>query len=311
MSTFLPKIKNIFIGLFILVVGLFAIFYQPDRSVEDLIPIYTNDNSRFISLYGMNVHYRDEGVRSDSIPLVLIHGTSSSLHTFEKVVDSLKKYRRVITLDLPGFGLTGPNEENEYSCSYYARFLATFFKFIDVTVCDIGGNSLGGGIAWYYTVAHPTKVRKLFLIDATGFPDNNLNATLGFKLAAIPVLNNLIKYITPKFIIRKSLVGVYGDTSLVTQELVDRYHDMAIRKGNRKALVNLFNNRKKLDYKKLSTITCPTLIIWGEKDSLIPVTNAYLFEKYIKGSKLIVLQDVGHAPNEEVPEIVAELILNF
>jgi len=311
MSTFLTYSKNIFIGLLILVVGLFAIFYQPDRSVEDLIPIYTNENSRFISLYGMNVHYRDEGLRSDSVPLVLIHGTSSSLQTFEKVVDSLKRYRRVITLDLPGFGLTGPNEENEYSCSYYARFLATFFKFIDVSVCDIGGNSLGGGIAWYYTVAHPTKVRKLFLIDAAGFPNHNLNTTLGFKLASIPVLNNLIKYITPKSVIRKSLEDVYGDTSLVTQELVDRYHDMSIRKGNRNALISLFNNRKKLDYKKLSTITCPTLIIWGDKDPLIPVANAYLFEKLIKGSKLIVLQDVGHVPNEEVPKIVAELILSF
>lgn len=311
MNTFLAFSKKIFIGLLMLVLVLFGVFYQPDRSVDDLIPLYTNENSRFVSLFGMNIHYRDEGVRSDSVPLVLIHGTSSSLQTFEKVVDSLKKYRRVITLDLPGFGLTGPNEENQYSCSYYANFLTTFFKFIDVSVCDIGGNSLGGGVAWYYTVAHPTKVRKLFLIDAAGFPNHNLNATLGFKLASTPVLNNLIKYITPKFIIKKSLEGVYGDTSLVTQELVDRYHDMAIRKGNRNALISLFNNRRKLDYSKLSTITCPTLIIWGEQDALIPVANAYLFEKYIKGSKLIVLQDVGHVPNEEVPKIVAELILSF
>ncbi len=305
---FLRNIIGVLLVVFLLLLG---VFFQPDKSLEELTPTYTNHQSRFISLYGMNVHYRDEGVKNDSIPLVLIHGTSSSLHTFEKMIDSLRNHRRVITLDLPGFGLTGPNEENYYSYNYYTQFLGAFLKFIDVSVCDIGGNSLGGGIAWYYTVAHPTKVRKLILIDPTGYPTVNTKGALGFKLAATPVLNNLIQYITPRSIIKQSLEDVFYNKELVTEKLIDRFHDLAIRKGNRKALISLFNHRKKLDYQKIATITCPTLIIWGDKDQLIPVSNAYLFEKNIKGSKLIILQDIGHCPNEEVPYIVSELILNF
>ncbi len=315
MPRIMKKIAK-FIGYFllstvILLLVLFVVFFQSDKSVEELKPLYTNAESEFMPLMGMQVHFRDEGNAADAVPLLLIHGTSSSLNTFEAVVQRLKTKRRIISLDLPAFGLTGPNPENQYGFAYYNRFLDSFLTRLNVGVCDIAGNSLGGGISWEFTVAYPEKVRKLILIDATGYPSINTKGSLGFKLASTPVINNLLLYITPKALVRKSLEGIYQDPAMITEEQVTRFHDMAISAGNRKALLSMFKSGRTQDPGKISTITKPTLIIWGENDGLIPVSSAYLFKEHIKGSKLVVLPGIGHVPMEEAPDKVADLIAGF
>ena len=170
MKKFLRYIGYFFGAILSILLVLFIIYFQPDKSLDELKPLYVNSESEFMPLMGMNVHYRDQGNPNDSIPLVLIHGTSSSLHTFEEVVKRINKNRRVITLDMPAFGLTGPNATNEYSFNYYSKFLDSFLTKLNVPLCDIGGNSLGGCIAWQFTTYFPEKVRKLILIDATGYP---------------------------------------------------------------------------------------------------------------------------------------------
>jgi pimeloyl-ACP methyl ester carboxylesterase len=299
------------ITILVIAIVAFVFYYQPDRSLADMRLLYANANSQFMPLMGMNVHYRDEGNNRDSVPLVLIHGTSSSLNTFDSVVLNLKEKRRVITLDMPAFGMTGPNPENNYSFDYYSQFLDSFLTRLNVTQCDIGGNSLGGGISWEFAVAHPEKVRKLILIDATGYPVKNAKGSIGFKLASTPIINNLLLYITPKALVRASLQSIYFDSLRVTQAQVDRFHDMAISKGNRAALLSMFKSGRKHNEQLISTIIKPTLIIWGDHDNLIPVENAYLFEKNIKGSKLVILKDIGHVPMEECPKKLATLIAEF
>ena len=98
---------------------------------------------------------------------------------------------------------------------------------------------------------------------------------------------------------------------MITEEQVTRFHDMAISAGNRKALLSMFKSGRTQDPGKISTITKPTLIIWGENDGLIPVSSAYLFKEHIKGSKLVVLPGIGHVPMEEAPDKVADLIAGF
>ncbi len=311
MRKFVGFLGYLLVTILVFGIVLFVMFYQPDRSLNDMKRLYTNSNSQFMPLMGMQVHYRDEGNNKDSVPLVLIHGTSSSLNTFDSVVLLLKNNRRVITLDLPAFGITGPNPTNEYSFAYYSTFLDSFLTALHVQKCDIGGNSLGGGISWEFTVAHPEKVRKLILIDASGYPIKNAKGSIGFKIASMPIINNLLLYITPKSLVRASLKGIYYDQNRVTDAQVDRFHDMAISKGNRAALLSMFKKGRKHNDSLIATITKPTLIIWGEKDGLIPVENAYLFEKNIKGSKLVVLKNIGHVPMEEAPTKVAELIRSF
>jgi pimeloyl-ACP methyl ester carboxylesterase len=311
MKKFFKSLGYILFSLVVISFILFAFFSEKDIPRDQLIPKYTNASSQFIPLMGMQVHYRDEGVSSDSIPLLLIHGTSSSLNTWDSVVLFLKDKRRLISMDLPAFGLTGPNPENAYSFSYYNQFLDSFLQYLHINQCIIAGNSLGGGIAWHYAVAHPNNVNKLILIDAVGYPIKNAKGSLGFKIASTPVINNLLLYITPKALVRKSLEGIYFDQSRVTDAQVERFHDMAISEGNRKAALTIFKKGFEQEPLKIKSITTPTLIIWGDQDQLIPVSNAFLFQKNIKASQLEILKDVGHVPMEEAPKKVSDIIAAF
>lgn len=304
------KVLGLFFGLLLLVL---FILCERDRPVKELIPIYANSSSQFMSILGMQVHYRDQGVQSDSVPLILLHGMSSSLNTWDSVVFYLANHRRVISLDLPGFGLTGPSPENMYNFDYYNKFIDSFTRRLQLTKFTLVGNSMGGSIAWNYALFNPAVVDKLVLIDAVGYPKRGESGSLGFKIASTPVINNILLFATPKALVRKSLETIYFDQSRVTDAQVERFHDMAIREGNRAAALLIFKgsfgtSQFKGEIKEIKT---PTLVLWGEKDNLISVENAYQFNQDIKGSKLEVYPNVGHVPMEEVPERVAKSILDF
>lgn len=300
------------IVVFLIIV--FSVFAQRDIPIATMQLKYGNANSKYLTLMGMQVHYRSAGDSNDRNPLVFIHGTSSSLHTWDSLTTLLLKqmpHKRIISMDLPAFGLTGPSPENNYVAPYYPNFIDSFLLALHVNKCIIGGNSLGGSIAWQYAVAHPQKVSQLILLDAGGYPLKNEKGSLGFTLAKIPVVNKLLLYITPKSLIRKSLETVFYDQSLITDEVVTRYHEMTLREGNRRAMLSLFTHPYKVDVEVIKTITAPTLIIWGEQDQVIAVDNAYLFKKDIANSRLLILPNVGHIPMEEAPLKTAEAILAF
>jgi pimeloyl-ACP methyl ester carboxylesterase len=304
------KVLGLFFGLLLLVL---FIVCERDRPVKELIPIYANSSSQFMSILGMQVHYRDQGVQSDSVPLILLHGMSSSLNTWDSVVFYLANHRRVISLDLPGFGLTGPSPENTYNFDFYNKFIDSFTRKLQLTKFTLVGNSMGGSIAWNYALFNPAVVDKLVLIDAVGYPKRGERGSLGFKIASTPVINNILLFTTPKALVRKSLETIYFDQYRVTDAQVERFHDMAIREGNRAAALLIFKgsfgtSQFKGEIKEIKT---PTLVLWGEKDNLISVENAYQFNQDIKGSKLEVYPNVGHVPMEEVPERVAKSILDF
>jgi pimeloyl-ACP methyl ester carboxylesterase len=304
------KVLGLFFGLLLLVL---FILCERDRPVKELIPIYANSSSQFMPILGMQVHYRDQGVQSDSVPLILLHGMSSSLNTWDSVVFYLANHRRVISLDLPGFGLTGPSPENMYNFDYYNKFIDSFTRRLQLAKFTLVGNSMGGSIAWNYALFNPAVVDKLVLIDAAGYPKRGESGSLGFKIASTPVINNILLFATPKALVRKSLETIYFDQSRVTDAQVERFHDMAIREGNRAAALLIFKGSfGTFQFKgKIKEIKTPTLVLWGEKDNLISVENAYQFNQDIKGSKLEVYPNVGHVPMEEVPERVAKSILDF
>ena len=284
---------------------------QKDIPRAQLKNKYANSPSKFMPLMGMQVHYRDEGNKVDSMPVLLIHGTSSSLNTWDSLINYLPSNKRIIRLDMPAFGLTGPSPENKYSYTYYSDFLNAFLKELNVKKCIIAGNSLGGGIAWHFALDYPQEVAKLILIDASGYPKINEKGSLGFKIASIPILNNLLLYVTPKSLVKKSLETVFVDQNLITEERITRYHELLLAEGNRKAALSIFKNRFDQQTNRIKDIQQPTLIIFGEKDQLINSDNAYLFQKDIKNSKAVILKNVGHVPMEEAPKGTAELINEF
>ena len=158
----------------------------PDLTEAYIEKKYTNNASKFMRIDDLKVHYRDEG---QGMPIVLIHGTSSSLHTWEDWTKVLTQTHRVIRMDLPAFGLTGPNANHDYSMEYYARFLDQFLTKLAIDSLYLAGNSLGGQIAWYYTSDHLDKIKKLVLLDPAGFYDAE-KIPFVFKLARTPLINH-------------------------------------------------------------------------------------------------------------------------
>ena len=147
-------------------VGSYAfIGLNTDKKLETLLPIYSSTASKFMPVLGMNVHYRIEGNESDSVPLVLIHGTSASLHTWDSLTLLLSGKKKIIRFDLPAFGLTGPNKENTYNADVYSVFVDSVLEKLKVKSCIIAGNSLGGSIAWHYALYNPSRVQQLILLN--------------------------------------------------------------------------------------------------------------------------------------------------
>jgi len=307
-------IKAVFAITLLLVLLLILFFGHKDIPVDQLKEKYANEASSFVEVDEMNVHYRDEGNPSDSIPLVLIHGTGSSLHTFDVWASELKKERRVIRMDLPAFGLTGPFPDGEYPIEQYVFFIEHFLSKIGVNKCIIGGNSLGGEIAWRFTVKNPNTVQKLVLINAAGYPMTSKSVPVAFKMARLPVINKLFTFITPRFMVQKSVENVYADKEKVTEGLVDRYFDLSLRAGNRQAFVDrlsLERDAEPIDL--IKNIEQATLILWGMEDLLIPVENAQLFHDDLPNNSLVIMDKVGHVPMEELPLeslVILQVFLN-
>ena len=312
MKSLIKILKFVLISVILIITGVVLFFGHKDIPLDQLKAKYTNNASSFIPVDGMDVHYRDEGDPADSIPIVLIHGTASSLQTFDAWADSMKKSYRVVRMDLPAFGLTGPFPDHNYSMAHYTAFLKDFLTALKIKKCVLAGNSLGGEIAWNFTLEQPAMVTKLILIDAAGYPLHSKSVPIAFQMARIPVIRNLFSYVTPRFLVKASVENVYFDQSKVTNALVDRYFELTLRKGNRRAFVDRLNTSPDTSaYKNISNIQQPTLVLWGANDLLIPVENAYQFHASLPNDTLVILNHSGHVPMEESPVESLKPIMDF
>lgn len=281
--------------------GFIAWSWAPDLPVAELKARWGQPPSQFVEVEGLQVHVRDEGPRSDSLPIVLVHGTAASLYTWDGWAAELRKERRVIRFDLPGFGLTGPNAANDYSIAVYVRFVAALMDQLGVQRFVIGGNSLGGEVAWAVAHAHPQRVDRLILVDAAGYRFESGSVPLGFRVAGMPALQPLMRNLLPPGLMDKSVRSVYGDPARVTPELVAHYTDMARREGNRAALRQRLIQRNTGREADIKDLKLPTLILWGGQDRLIPPAYGRRFAQDIAGSKLVMFDALGHVPQEEDP----------
>jgi len=312
----MKTVAKIFAG-FVLVLSLLlgtfvALSWAPDQPVAELKARWAPPPSEFVTIGGLQVHLRDEGPRDDQVPIVLLHGTSSSLHTWDGWAETLKKERRVIRVDLPGFGLTGPAPDGDYSIAAYMRFLEALFDHYGKQGYIVAGNSFGGRLAWEAALSLSSYVQKIILVDAAGYPLQAQSVPIGFRVAQIPVLNTMMDSLLPRSVIESSLRNVYGDPAKVTPELVDRYYDLTRREGNRKALVERFRQSPAADdSQRVRVLTLPTLILWGGRDRLIPPDSATRFHREITGSQLVMFDSLGHVPQEENPQATLKPVLEF
>ena len=282
--------------------------YSPDIPVSELKIKYTNQFSKFIQIDGMDVHYRDEGTGQ---VIVLLHGTGASLHTWDKWTKELKKHYRVIRLDLPAYGLTGPHPEKKYMIPDYSNFLNSFIELLEIEDFILTGNSLGGAIAWFYASEHQDKIKLLCLLNPSGFINKDKGSPYVIKLARTPIINKLLRYVTPRFFIKNTLKEVYFDNTKLTNKKIDTYRDMVLRENNRESFIDRSLLKPQDHTDRLKLISIPTQIIWGNEDAWIPVSNAILFEKELPNTVINIMQKTGHIPMEERPLESLNLLLNF
>lgn len=310
-------IKRIVIGVLISLVLtsaiLAVIFWTPDTTFEDMKHKYANEASQFLYLdNGDRIHFRDEGAAEKAV-LVLLHGTSASLHTWEPLIESLGDRYRLISLDLPGHGLTGANVAREYSHQAMINSVWRVLDHLDIKSATLVGNSLGGALAWASVIDRPERVNALIMLAPSGAPRvTNAESNIGFKILRTSIGRVLMKKITPRSIIKTSLLQTVVVPEIVTEQMVDRYWELLRMHGNRQAMIDLANTVRDEDaWIKLSSIKVPALVIWGERDGVLPVTMIVTFDAQLEDVKVVTLENIGHLPMEEAVDDVSRQIIGF
>ncbi len=305
MALRIGRLALIMVGALVaLLLVLWAAFRVPDIPVATLRAKYGSPASQYVALApGTVIHLRDEGVR-DGVPVVLLHGSNASVHTWEPWVARLKTRYRVISFDFPGHGLSGPVPSRDYSTAAYVGVTQAVVDHLGLKRFVLAGNSMGGGVAWHYAAIHPERVAALVLVDAAGQPDpGSSSPPLGFRIARTPGLRAIAASITPRWLISQSIPAAFTDKSLVTPAMIDRYWELLRFPGNRAATLDRFAGYHSVDDGALlAKITAPTLILWGRDDQLIPVSSAAWFAQRLPKARVVILDHVGHVPMEEAPD---------
>ena len=304
----------------LIVVSIFRGTYL-DISRDKLETKYAIGNSNFVVLDdGSRIHYRDEGNKS-GLAIVLIHGFNGSLFNFELLVPKLAKDFRLISLDLPAFGLTGAIPSADYTMKNFIKTVFDLTKRKEVKDFIMVGNSMGGNIAWRYALKYPEQVKGLVLI-ASGGTMVGINSTQGetrndspiaWKLMSSDLTKFILRYVTPKFFAAQGLKIALKDERLVTDALINQFHELVLLKGSRQAILSM-NRDQETRFAKaevLRNIIAPTLIIHGEEDNLINVDSSKLYQENIPKVEVKIYSNIGHMPMYEDPERTAKDITEF
>lgn len=264
---------------------------------------------------GLAVHYLDEGPRAKPA-IVLVHGFAASVHAWRPWVERLKADFRVVSLDLPGHGLTRAPKNYRASLDGNVALVDALASELRIDRFVLGGNSMGGGVAWNYALAHPERLRGLVLVNAAGWPGERARGGDGppmvFSLMNNPVGRGVLKLFDPRMFATGGLKSAYVDEALVDQALVDRYAEMALAPGHRDVLLTQRSGpatpRTAADFARIAT---PTLVMQGEKDAIIPPEQQAAIAAAIPGAKLVAYPQGGHVPMEQLPDETARDLRAF
>jgi pimeloyl-ACP methyl ester carboxylesterase len=282
--------------------------WAPDLGVAELQKRYSSTSNNVVNVGGIRIHYKDTGPQ-DAPVLLFLHGFGSSLQTWDVWAGSLEQKYRVIRLDLPGFGLTGPSPSNDYSEFNDVNTLTQFVDKLGVSELSVIGHSMGGKIAWTFAAAHPDRVKALVLMAPDGFPQPE---AIGTKPYAMPAIMGLMKYCLPRYFVRKSIEPAFADESALDDKMVSRYHDMLRAPGVRAAILERGNQTIYTDpVPRLKKIKAPTLLLWGEEDKMIPSSNATSYAGVLAQSQTVFIPKLGHLLHEEQADIGLAQLVDF
>jgi pimeloyl-ACP methyl ester carboxylesterase len=305
----LQRKHRIFLVLFVILGSGIAALYTPEMDISEIEKIYLTPESEYIEVQNEKLHVR---IRGNGTPIMLIHGSFSSLHTWQEWENRLCKSYRTISMDLPGHGLTGPSVADKYTMDDYAVLLFALADTLKLDSFYVAGNSMGGGVCWKMAIQQPSRIRGMILIDAVGANRSSRNEKpFIFKMLENKALAKLFTRFTPRFFFRMNMKQVFYDENKITRELTMRYYHLMRREGNREATIKRLSQTGKDNGAEISGIHCPTLILWGRHDRWVPVSTGEELHAMIKNSELVVFENAGHVPMEEIPETSLQPVLQF
>jgi pimeloyl-ACP methyl ester carboxylesterase len=282
----------------IAVVGVALWLWTPDKSRAALEAKYLDAPGDVMEVADVRLHVRDSGPK-DRPALFMLHGFGSSLHTWDPWARALQGDYRVIRFDLPGSGLSEPDPTGDYTDARSMQVLAALMDRLGVARASLIGNSIGGRIAWTFAALNPDRVAKLVLISPDGFESPGF--AYGQK-PEVPAMVKLMRYVLPKALLRANLTAAYGDPGKLSPETVDRYYDLMLAPGVRDAMIARMEQSVRADPEPLlRRVQAPVLLVWGEKDALIPFGNAADYTGALPASTLVSFPALGHVPQEEAP----------
>jgi pimeloyl-ACP methyl ester carboxylesterase len=288
--------------------GLVAYFYTPDKPRAALEAKYASSPSVFLLVEGVRLHLRDTGPR-DAPVLILLHGFGASLHTWDSWAQRLDHDYRVVRIDLPGFALTGPDPTGDYTDERSIEVVRSLMDRLEIAKASIAGHSMGGRLSWKFAARHPERVDKLILIAPDGFvsPGKQYRAA-----PQVPLTSRLLPYFLPTALVRASLEPAYVNRAAITDEQVMRYRDLLLAPGVRRAILQRMAQNVLVEPEPLlRLIQAPTILLWGERDAMVPFTNAGDYQRAIENVQLVSFPDLGHLLQEEAPARTVKSVQAF
>lgn len=275
-----------------------AWLWTPDRDLAALESRWLAAPTDLVSLAGTRVHLRDEGPR-DAPAVLMLHGFGASLHTWDAWAERLRADRRVLRIDLPGHGLSGPDATGDYSDARSHALIDALLEARGVTRATLVGHSIGGRIAWGYAGRTPHRVERLVLVAPDGFASPGVEYG---RSPEVPATAVAMRWALPRALLRAALEPAYADPEVLTDALLERYHALMRAPGNRDALIARMRQTVLEDpVPTLRRLPMPVLLLWGERDAMIPVANADDYLAALPRGRLVRLPGVGHVPQEEAP----------
>lgn len=296
--------------------AVFAWGWAPDIERRVLISDYTNSASRFLTAEpGLHIHVRDEGCLTCPA-IMLVHGSNASLHTWEPWVSLLGDEWRLVSLDLPGHGLTGQHPTGDYSLDGAVEVVEFVRSELGLDRMHLAGNSRGGRVALHYAQAHPDRLDSLALIAASGVPPAEdaepETESLAYRMAQSPTMGPVLTRFLPRSWVETGVRDSFVDQGAVTERMIDRYWHLLRHPGNRQATLTRYAlPRDYSAYERATEVALPVLLMWGEADALVPVEHAHAFGRALPLSRVLIYPGVGHVPMEEIPEQSATDYVGF
>jgi pimeloyl-ACP methyl ester carboxylesterase len=272
------------------------------------------DHSHFVTVDGSGIHYQEFGERSNP-PMILLHGYTASAYVWKTVAPMFAEAGfHVIAPDMLGFGYSDKPSSFDYTIDSQARMISRFMDREGVGSAVVVGSSYGGAVAATLALDYPARVEKLVLVDAVINDDVRNHPIL--KLASIPAVGEVI---TPFLIDSKRFMRMRmhktlapANHSLITDDrLANVQRPLTNAEGHRAILATSRNWHANRIEQDAHLIRQPTLIVWGEEDRITPTKHAHKLYDSILQSRLVMIKDCGHVPQEEKSDVFTEVVTRF